>query len=84
MTYKVIMTTTARRGLHALPLDVAEQIAGAIAGSPHRLGKELDVPFEGIYSARRGSYRILYEIDEHAESITIVAIGHRRDVYRPH
>jgi mRNA-degrading endonuclease RelE of RelBE toxin-antitoxin system len=38
---------------------------------------------EGLYSARRGDFRIIYEIDE-AELVVIVhRIQHRADVYRP-
>jgi mRNA interferase RelE/StbE len=37
---------------------------------------------EGHYSARRGPYRILYELDEEEHVVRVVAIGHRREVYR--
>ena len=38
---------------------------------------------EGLHSARRGDFRIIYEIDE-AELVVIVhRIQHRADVYRP-
>lgn len=80
------MTSAARRAFHRLPLDtataIAAQIEGPIAENPHRLGKELDPPYEGVWSARRGPYRILYIIDDTAGTITIEAIGHRSDVYR--
>lgn len=86
MTYKVTMTSAARRALHRLPVEMATAIAaqaeGPIAENPHRLGKELDPPYEGVWSARRGPYRILYTIDDTAGAITIMAIGHRSDVYR--
>jgi ParE toxin of type II toxin-antitoxin system, parDE len=37
---------------------------------------------EGRYSARRGPYRIIYELDEDERLVRVIAIGHRRDVYR--
>ena len=38
---------------------------------------------EGRFSARRGPCRIIHEPDDAAMLIRVVAIGHRRDVYRP-
>ncbi|MGH7174302.1 MAG: type II toxin-antitoxin system RelE family toxin [Gemmataceae bacterium] len=37
---------------------------------------------EGRFAARRGPYRIIYELDDAAKLVRVVAIGHRRDVYR--
>jgi len=34
------------------------------------------------YRIRIGDYRILYELDENSKTVTVTAIGHRRDVYR--
>jgi mRNA interferase RelE/StbE len=34
------------------------------------------------YRIRQGDYRILYELDDSAKSVTIVKIGHRKDIYR--
>ena len=34
------------------------------------------------YRVRQGAYRILYEVDDDARRVTVVKIGHRRDVYR--
>jgi mRNA interferase RelE/StbE len=41
---------------------ILEFTYGALAESPHRVGKPLSQDFEGLHSARRGDYRILYEI----------------------
>lgn len=54
----------------------------AIATNPHRLCKPLKFELEGLSVARRGPYRIIYEIHAEKRSVTIVAIGHRADVYR--
>jgi mRNA interferase RelE/StbE len=37
---------------------------------------------EGHYSARRGPYRIIYELDEDHHLVRVLAIGHRRNAYR--
>jgi hypothetical protein len=49
----------------------------------YRAGKPLDEPFDGFYSARRGTYRIVYRIDEAKHQVEIYSIRHRRDAYRP-
>jgi mRNA-degrading endonuclease RelE of RelBE toxin-antitoxin system len=86
--YEVMMSGRARRNLQEdLPLEVAvaamETIHRAIAPNPHRVGKPLDEPFDGYYSARRGTYRIIYRIDASKHSVEIHSIRHRRDAYRP-
>lgn len=55
-------------------------IAGDLAENPYRVGKALQAPLEGLFSARRGDYRILYRID--VQVITILDVKHRRDAYR--
>ncbi len=79
-------TATAERALARLPEKVAaaavEFIYGSLAENPQRVGKPLRFELEGLHSARRGDYRVVYEIDEVQEKVTIMAIQHRSDVYR--
>jgi mRNA-degrading endonuclease RelE of RelBE toxin-antitoxin system len=49
---------------------------------PHRVGKRLLPPLDDRFSARRGTYRIIYRIDDDARVVTVVDVGHGRDVYR--
>lgn len=87
MSHAVTWTATAVRALHVLPEKVAtaavEFIYGSLAENPHRVGKPLRFELVGLHSARRGDYRVVYEIDEAEKLITIIAIQHRADVYRP-
>jgi mRNA-degrading endonuclease RelE of RelBE toxin-antitoxin system len=88
VTYRLNVTRTARRDINErLPLSVAaaviEFVSGALVENPHRVGKPLDQPYEGVWSARKGSYRVLYEIDETNKVVVILHVAHRRDVYRP-
>jgi mRNA interferase RelE/StbE len=85
--YAVRLTRTAHRVLHEnLPVDVAaaalETIRRAIAVNPRRVGKPLTEPFDGHYAARRGTYRIIYTVDETKRVVEIQSIRHRRDAYR--
>ena len=34
------------------------------------------------FSARRGTYRVIYRIDDKAQVVTVVDVAHRRDAYR--
>ena len=38
---------------------------------------------EGLHSARRRDYRVIYRIDDERRLVTVVAIEHRSDIYRP-
>ena len=71
LPYEVDLTKTARRALaEQLPLDVAvgvsEFLVGPLADNPRRVGKELDSPLAGVYSARvmRG-WRVLHRVEWH-------------------
>jgi mRNA interferase RelE/StbE len=85
--YVVVFTPAARRGLDKLPLPAAvalyEHLTGPVAENPYRLGKPLDAPFDELRSTRRGEYRALYTIDKRQQIVTVVAVAHRRDAYRP-
>ena len=81
--YAIAWTPTAKRALTRLPEKVAaaavEFIYGPLAGNPHRVGKALRFELEGLHSARRGDYRVIYRI---SDVVTVTAIEHRADVYR--
>lgn len=53
-----------------------------IAVNPQRAGKALLGELEGLRSARRGDYRVIYEVDDDAKVVVIHRIQPRRDVYR--
>lgn len=87
MTHRVTYTTRARRALsETLPGAVAaaclEFIGRVLAENPFRVGKPLRPPLEGLYSARRGEFRVIYRVDAGEVTVLIVTIQHRRDVYR--
>ena len=59
-----------------------EFITGPLLVDPHRIGNRLLPPMDDRSSARRGTYRVIYRIDDKAHVVTVVDVGHRRDVYR--
>lgn len=85
--YEVRITPEGLRHLEKLPDKVrtaaVEAIFSTIAVNPRRAGKALLGELEGLYSARRGGYRVIYEIDEEANILVVHRVQHRRDVCRP-
>jgi mRNA-degrading endonuclease RelE of RelBE toxin-antitoxin system len=85
--YEIEITAEGLRHLDRLPEKVRhaalESIFGPIADNPNRLGKPLVGELEGLQSARRGDYRIIYEILEADQVVLIHRVQHRRDAYRP-
>jgi mRNA interferase RelE/StbE len=80
-------TPTVRRAIaETLPEAIAaaalEFITGPLLEQPYRVGKRLLPPLEDRFSARRGTYRVICRVDEAAHVVTVVDIGHRRDIYR--
>jgi len=85
--YVIAWTAPGHRALARLPEKVAtagvEFLYGSVAASPHRVGKPLKLGLDGLHSARRGDYRVIYRIDDHRRRVDVVAIEHRSDIYRP-
>jgi len=52
-----------------------------LAENPHRVGKPLFGPLTGCHGARRGTYRIVYRIDDNTRTVHILDIDHRSDIY---
>jgi len=85
--YELVVTPPARRALtDRLPEPVAAAVIDflttALIASPRRVGKPPRGELAGIWSARRGTYRVLYRVREDRREV-VVRIDHRREVYRP-
>ena len=86
-SYELRTTSTVRRALsESLPEAVAaaahEVITGPLLTDPHRIGKRLLPPMDDRFSVRRGTYRVIYRIDDKARAVTVVDVAHRRAAYR--
>jgi mRNA interferase RelE/StbE len=87
VTYRIEVAPAAARALEVeLPEKIAvaviEFIYGPLAENPQRVGKQLEPPLYPRYSARRGEYRVLYDILDDAVVVRVIVIARRRDVYR--
>ena len=86
MRHEVVFTAAARRDLERIPprivAAIIEFVFGDLARSPRKVGKPLRRQLEGSYSARRGPYRILYNINNPENRVEILRVDHRADVYR--
>lgn len=85
--YTLRTTPTVRRALaerlpEAIAVAVYEFMVGPLVRQPYRVGKRLLPPLADRLSARRGTYRIIYRVDEATRTVTVVDVDHRRDIYR--
>jgi mRNA-degrading endonuclease RelE of RelBE toxin-antitoxin system len=61
---------------------VVEFLATSLANDPLRVGHPLRRELAGLHSARRGEYRVVYEVRADAQDVVVLRVQHRRDVYR--
>lgn len=86
--YELRVTGPAQRHLERLPEGTAAAIVefmlSALIDNPHRVGGRLQRELSGLHSARRGAYRVVYEIDDQLHVVVVLRIDHRSRVYRSH
>jgi mRNA interferase RelE/StbE len=83
MSYKVLILRRAQKELAGLPKSDYERARDEIASltdDPRPSGCKKLVGREG-WRIRIGNYRVIYEIDDTEQEVTILHVGHRRDVY---
>ena len=86
--YELVLAPPAQRALAGkLPEPVAtaviEFLTTSLICQPYRMGKPLRDDLAGIWSARRGTYRVLYRIRDDLHEVIVLRVEHRRDAYRP-
>lgn len=87
--YELVVTAPAARAIRetlpeAVAFAVIDFITGALLDNPKRVRSPLRGELEGVWSARRGTYRVLYRVDDQNREVIVLRVGHRRDIYRPH
>ena len=86
--YELVLTPPARRALtdqlpEAVAAAVIDFLTTTLIVQPRRVGKPLRRELSGIWAARRGTYRVLYRLNEKRREVIVVRVDHRRDAYRP-
>jgi mRNA interferase RelE/StbE len=84
MAYTIILRRTAEKELNRLPEKVHQRITRKLlelenGPRPHGVQK---LHGNSGYRIRIGDYRVLYLIDDEARIVEVLAVGHRREVYR--
>ncbi|MGF1540232.1 MAG: type II toxin-antitoxin system RelE/ParE family toxin [Pleurocapsa sp.] len=84
MSYAIFVFRGAQKTLAKLPKQDYQRVRAAIedlaqTSRPRGCKKLTGRP---AWRIRVGVYRIIYEINDRQQTITIVDIGHRRDIYR--
>ena len=84
MTYAVSILRRAQKELQQLPREDYERVRDAIRALAHepRPAGCLVLTGRTGWRIRIGTYRVIYEINDVQRNITILHVGHRRDIYR--
>lgn len=85
MPYSLAIKTSVLKDLQPIPKDLRGKIAVAILElsiEPHPVGSKKLGGAGNAYRVRVGDYRVLYEISDAERVVRVMAVGHRRDVYR--
>lgn len=83
--YEVVLKRSALKDLRRIPKSIARSIEDrfeALAQNPFPPGMEPIGGYDNYYRIRLGNYRIVYEVSTIVRIVTVVRIGHRKDVYR--
>ena len=85
MTYRIEFRPSARKEFNSLPGEIKRRVDSrilALADKPRPAGAKKLVGADGLYRIRVGDYRIVYHVGDAILIVTVVKIGHRREVYR--
>ena len=85
MTYRIDLAPAAVRQLRKLDLPARRRVQAAIellADQPRPPGAIKLAGGEGEWRVRTGDYRVVYEIRDEVLVVLVVAVGHRREIYR--
>jgi mRNA interferase RelE/StbE len=83
MNYEVLILRRAQKELADLPKVAYERLRDAVlalAENPRPAGCTKLVGREG-WRIRSGDYRVIYEINDTEQKVTVLHVGHRRDIY---
>lgn len=85
MTYRVEVAPAAVRQLRKLDPAARRRVQAVVellAADPRPSGAKKLVGGAGEWRVRTGDFRVVYEIHDHVLVVLVVALGHRREIYR--
>ncbi|WNB84332.1 type II toxin-antitoxin system RelE/ParE family toxin [Cellulomonas sp. ATA003] len=85
MTYRIEVAPTVVRQLRKLDQTARRRVQAAVellADEPRPSGAKKLVGGDGEWRVRTGDFRIIYEIHDEVLLVLVIAVGHRREVYR--
>jgi mRNA interferase RelE/StbE len=85
VSYNVLLRPAAERERQKLPPEVRPRVNQALLAledEPRPHGVTKLAGYANRWRVRVSDYRVIYQIDDHAQEITILRIAHRREVYR--
>ena len=83
--YKVDIRRREQRALDRLPANDHRAVLSTLLGlanNPRPRGVEKVRGKSGWWRIRQGDYRIIYDVNDEQKLVTVVRIGHRREIYR--
>lgn len=87
MTWTVRFEASAIRTLDRLPEKIAAAVVEfctvTLLTNPERMSKPLQGELEGLRSARRGDYRVLFRLGQDG-TLAVIRVAHRADAYGHH
>ncbi len=85
MSYRVLVSPAAVRQLRKLDPMARRRVQAVIellARNPRPPGAVKLVGGAGEYRVRSGDYRVVYDVQDDVLVVLVIAVGHRRDIYR--
>ncbi len=82
--YTILYTKEAKKNIEKLDPSIRRIIRKAIeslAANPAK-GKPLAYDLAGLHSLRTSDYRVIYRIKEKELIIIVIAVGHRKEIYK--
>ncbi len=85
MTYRLSVPKAVQKQLDALPQKIHRRVSEhilALTDNPRPPGCIKLKGYKDQYRIRIGDYRVLYEIDDRRQLVSVRQIRHRREAYR--
>ena len=85
MIYRITFWSSVKKDIRHIPHMVMERIKvvmQSLSDNPFPEGSKKLHGYTNVYRIRVGNYRVVYEVTTAIRIITIMRIGHRKDIYK--